>query len=105
MGPNISISEFALLLRGWSETKRRLRVVLETPAVTFGVFGMVHSADDRGSFSVAVTGSSMIAVSFAGCVCGFRDTPAEDEVLGERVESGLVAVRSDFSLVVILLAE
>jgi hypothetical protein len=105
MGAKISASDFTLLLRGWRDTKRRLRVVLKNPLVSFGVFCTVYDARDNGDFSIAVTESSMIGVSLNGCVFGFLDAAPDGEpVLGEKVESGLVAVRPDFELAIMLLA-
>lgn len=104
MGAKISASDFALLLRGWRDDKRRLRVVLKNPVVSFGVFCTVYDAKDNGDFSVAITDSSMIGLSLTGCTCGFLDATERDEVLGERVESGLVAVRPDFEVAILLLA-
>jgi len=104
MGAKISVSDFALLLRGWAEERRQLRVVLKNPIVSFGVFCEAYAATDNGEFSITVGEESMIAVSLAGCVLGFLTTPTELEpVLGRRVESGLVAVRPDFELAVMLL--
>ena len=104
MGASISVSDFVLLLRGWRDTRRRLRVVLKNPIVSFGVFCTVYDARDSGDFSIAITDSSMIGVSLRGCACGFLDAPPDGEpVMGEAVESGLVAVRPDFELAIMLL--
>lgn len=103
MGAEISTNEFALLLRGWRDDKRRLRVVLKTPFINFGVFGTVYDASEDG-LTIAVTESSMIAVSLMGCTCGFLESKEREEVLGKLVESGLVAVRPSFELAIILLA-
>jgi hypothetical protein len=65
MAAKISASEFGLLLRGWSESKRRVRVVPRSSIVFFDVVGTVHSAREDGSFSIAIDVSSMIGVSIA----------------------------------------
>ncbi|SRR5713101_2049524 len=103
MGAHISASEFALVLRGWRDDERRLRVVLKSPFVTFGVFGTAFDASEDG-LTVSITESSMIAVSLMGCTCGFLESKEREEVLGEVVESGLVAVRPSFELAIVLLA-
>ena len=104
MDPRISVSEFALVLRGWAKP-RRLRVVLRTPLVTFGVFGSLYAATEE-IFSIEVGESSIIGISVAGCVFAFEySLPEGEPVLGKRVESGLVAVRENFNLAIMLLHE
>ncbi len=55
MGANISTSDFVLLLRGWLAERRRLRVVLETPTVAFGVFATLYAV----SFASAAVRSEL----------------------------------------------
>ena len=104
MGATISASDCLLLLRGWGESKRRVRAVLTHPAASFAVFGTIYSANETG-FAVSVDEGSMVAASLIGCKCGFLDLPKGESVLGEEVESGIVAVREGFEIAVMLLRD
>ena len=101
MGAIIAPAEFVLVFRGWH--KRRVRVVLTSRSVNFGVFGVVGTANDNGDFGILISESDAISLSIAGCGCAFADET--QDVFGFRVESGLIAVREDFNICVMLLAE
>jgi len=104
MGARISVDDFALILRGWCDSKRRVRVVLTHPLVPFAVSGTVYAVNAQG-FSITIDEENTVAVSVVGCEFGFMDLPEGERVLGKQVESGLVAVRTDFRLVVMLLED
>ena len=90
MGAKISNVQFALVLRGWLDSKRRLRVVVDSRlGLSLGVFCTVDTVNDNGDFCIAVAESSFIGVSITGCTCGFLDVPAEELILGKRVDQDL----------------
>jgi hypothetical protein len=102
MGAKISASEFVLVVRGWE--KRRLRVVLTTPVVSFGGFCNLFKVSEEFFSIIIAESNNTIGVSTMGCVFGFTDSPPDGElILGERVESGVVAVRENFNLTVMAL--
>jgi hypothetical protein len=102
MGARISVDDCKLILRGWCESKRRLRVVFTHPVASFAVFGTVWATNDVG-FSISIDELNMVSVSLLECECGFMDLPEGEKVLGQGIESGLVVVRKDFNLVIMLL--
>jgi hypothetical protein len=104
MGAKIALSDCLLVLRGWCESKRRIRAVLKDSPVSFAVFGTVYGVNEHG-FSVSIDESNMVAAWLEGCTCGFIDVPEGEEVLGKPIESSLLAVRKDFSLTVMLLRD
>jgi hypothetical protein len=104
MGAKISVHDFLLVLNGWREAKRPVRAVLSDFPVQFAAFGTIYGVNDNG-FSVSIDALNMIAASVEGCECGFMDLPEGEAVLGKPVESGLVAVRTGFRLVIMLLRE
>jgi hypothetical protein len=107
MSAEISLSDFVLLLRGWLESKRNFRVVLESPTVTFGVFCRLFAVADDGSFSIAIGDeTNVVGIVWTGFKYGFTDGSGEP-ILGRKVESGLVAVRRrpNVRLFLMLLAE
>jgi hypothetical protein len=104
MGAKISLSECLLVLRGWCDSKRRIRAVLKDSPVSFAVFGTIYGVNEHG-FSVSIDEFNMVAAWLEGCTCGFIDMPAGEEVLGKPIESGLLALRKDFNLTVMLLRE
>ncbi len=106
MSATISSDDFALVLSGWKEDRRRLRVVLRAMPVSFGAFGLLFFVSDTGDFTLSLEGKEAdgITVSVAGCKFGYLDAPG-DIAAGASIESGLVAVRDGFNLAVMLLAE
>jgi hypothetical protein len=104
MGSMISESDFMLVLRGWG--KRRLRISLTTPDVSFGAFCTLVSTGDGETLLFSV-GTDLLTVLVNACDFAFGDPVdgEDDALLGERMESGVVAVRQGFSLTVVLLKE
>jgi len=103
----ISENEAVLLLRGWGEAKSRLRVVVESPFVTFAAFCSVHKAD-RGSITFWIgpkKDNNMVNFPLFDLKFEFADVPLEQSKLsiGAIVESGIVAARAYFRLAVMLL--
>ncbi len=104
MGAKISLSDCLLVLRGWCDSKRRVRAVLKDSPVSFAVFGTIYGVNEHG-FSVSIDELNMVAAWLEGCVCGFIDVPEGEQVFGRRIESSLLAVRKDFNLVIMLLVD
>jgi hypothetical protein len=103
MGVQMSADEFVSVVGGLEN--RRLRVVLITSAVQFGVFCTLAKVNEAG-LSVTVAESSIIGMSIEGCLFGFDDSsPEGDSLLGAQVESGVVAVRDGFRLAVMVLRD
>jgi hypothetical protein len=104
----ISLDEVVLLLRGWAESRSRLRVIVQSPEVVFSAFCTVYKAErERVAFWIG-TAESNNAIDFllTECRFDFRDSPStaeSDLSVGGRVESGIVGVRGDFSLAIMLL--
>jgi hypothetical protein len=104
MGAKIPVSDCLLVLRGWCESKREVRAVLSDSPIQFAVFGKIFGVNEHG-FSVSVDELNMVAAWLDGCECGFLDLPEGEKVFGRPVESGVVAVRKDFRLAIMLLRE
>jgi hypothetical protein len=104
MGAQISLSDCLLVLRGWCESKRRVRAVLSESPVQFAVTGTVYGVNEHG-FSISIDELNSVAAWLDGCTCGFIDVPSGEEVLGKPIESSLLALRRDFKLAVMLLRE
>jgi|SRR5579863_5276306 len=103
----ISPDEATLLLRGWAEAKAPLRVIVQSPEVTFSASCSVWSAE--GKFVSFWVGSELdknaIAFVLADCRFDFVDVPPEqaDLPVGVTVECGLIGVRGPFSISIMLL--
>jgi hypothetical protein len=106
----IPSSDALLVLRGWAESKTRLRVLFKGEPVDFSAFCVVCEAqDDVVSFVIADDPKSMIGFRVRGCVCGFKDKPRDAAgfslPVGGKVESAVLFVRRGFELTIMLLEE
>jgi hypothetical protein len=103
----IPLDDVTLLLRGWAETKSRLRVVAQSRESAFSAFCTVYKAEGgRVAFWIGREGEkNAIDFLLLGCLFDFRDTPAGegDLPIGATVESGIVGVRGDFNIAILLL--
>lgn len=103
-------SDASLVLRGWAESKARLRVVFKGEPVNFSAFCVVHEArDDVVNFVIADDSKSMVGFRIAGCVCEFKDKPRDGRdfslPVGGKAESAILFVRPGFELTIMLLEE
>ena len=79
----ISPNEVALLLNGWKEEKRRLRIILRAGWFDFSAFCFVHEANAGGAnFTLDDDGFNMFGFAFEGWVFDFADPPSDDKALG-----------------------
>jgi hypothetical protein len=102
----IPLNEAALLLRGWFESKSRLRVIFKGNAISFSAYCVVHAATDSSVvFAIDGNESNLIEFFLAGCNCDFADAAADDNTLGfgGKIESAVVIGRLGFALTVCLL--
>jgi hypothetical protein len=103
----IKIDEALLVLRGWSESKSRLRVIFKSPGVTVGAFCTLPSIDDEGRFLYFECGTGNIfGFLLSDCICDFSDANPDSTGLqiGGKIESGIVFGRRGFELSIFLLA-
>jgi len=105
----IPATEVGLILRGWRDSNRRLRVVARLNGVDFSAFCTVYDATDDGfSFIIGSDKRDMIGFLFEGWGFDFGDAPAGENstVLGEETESAIIGSdweRRDRSLFLMLL--
>jgi hypothetical protein len=89
----IPAAEVALILRGWRDSNRRLRVIARLNGADFSAFCRVYDATDDG-FSLVIGSDKrdMIGFLFDGWGFDFSDALAGDDssVLGEKTESAIV---------------
>lgn len=102
-------TEVELLLRGWHESKRRLRVTARFGDLIFSGFCRVYEVTSDGvCFDIGCDERDKIAFVFDGWAFEFSDPPPEgDRILpvGGKVESVIVWVKPKDSLTVMLLEE
>ena len=105
----ISLNEALLVLRGWGETKAPLRLAVQSPEVWFSGFCTVWKIEgEQVSFWIdGKVDKDAVGFLLTDCRFDFGDVPpdAPDAVLpvGGKVESGLVGVRDDFKIAILLL--
>jgi hypothetical protein len=101
----IPIPEVSLLLRGWAEEKRRLRVIARLGGIDFSAFCRVQDVNADGfALVIGSDGRDMIGFLFEGWVFDFSDAPpADNEVLGEPMESAIIGSWKGFELFIFLL--
>jgi hypothetical protein len=107
----ISLGEALLVLRGWCERKRPLRVQVESPETMFSAFCTLYKVEgETVNFWIgAIASGNGISFSLTGCRFDFGDVPADAPdavipVLGGTVESGLMGTRgTDFKIAIMLL--
>src|SRR5260370_3147888 len=103
----IPISEAILVLRGWAENRRRLRLIFKSSTIRLSVFCTVYDAQGE-QVALAIEGGENNAAEFVlrGCKFGFTDPPdhAPGLPIGGRVESAIFANGRYFHLNVFLLA-
>jgi len=104
----IPTSEIALLLRGWRDSKRRLRVVALLDSVHLASYCMVSEVKES-SFSVILDadGRNMVEFFFEGWVFDFTEAPPDGEelLMGGIIESSIVGLRSGYKLMLLLLED
>jgi hypothetical protein len=103
----IPLDEVNLLLRGWADEQSRLRVVAQSPEMTFSAFCTVYKAEGaRVAFWIGKEDDkSMIDFLLTDCLFEFGDSPSgeADLPVGGKVESGIVGARGDFNITIMLL--
>lgn len=102
----IPTTEVALILRGWRDSERRLRVVARLGGIDFSAFCRVFDATEDGfAFVVGEDSRDMIGFLFDEWGFDFGDAPEEDKsrVLGEITESAIVGSKAGMSLFIMLL--
>lgn len=105
----IPTTDVALLLRGWRDSKRTLRIVGRLGVADISAFCKVFDVNDDGfSFVIGSEALNMIGFLFEGWVFDFTDPPAEADRLlpvGGKIESAIVGVKRGLSLLILLLEE
>lgn len=105
LSPNfLSISDVPLLLRGWLDEARRLRVVARLGLLDFSAFCTVASVNDD-SFALTIGGDdkNMVGFPLDRWRFAFMDAPPKDnEILGETIESAILGVHADTRLTLFL---
>lgn len=91
----ISVSDAALLLRGWKDSKSPLRVTFKSQSIVLSAHCWAWAAtEEHAVFALDEDEESLVSFSIAGCICGFADVPAEEPALpvgkNEKIESGIV---------------
>jgi hypothetical protein len=103
----ISLNDVVLLLRGWAEDKSPLRVVVTSPEVNFTSRCTVWDATgERVSLWIGPErDKNAVAFALSNLRFEFGDVPVAeaDLPIGGTVESGIVGVRGDFSITIMLL--
>lgn len=104
----IPAPEIALLLRGWRDDKRRLRVILPAGLVHLSAYCRVFDVNEDG-FSVTIgdEGRNMAGFLFEGWAFDFADAPPDSEELlvGGEIESAIVGVRAGLTITLLLLRD
>lgn len=103
-GENASLDDVFLILRGWEEDKRRVRVIVRDSLYYFAVWGVIKGTEDL-TLTVGLSEDSFVRASLLDCRCAFADVATDNEVLGECVECGIVGARPGFNFTVMLMAE
>jgi hypothetical protein len=102
-------SDAELVLRGWAESKARVRVLFVGEPVHFSAFCVVNEAsDDVVNFVIADDPKSMVGFRVRGCICAFKDRPRDADSslpVGGKVESSIFFVGPGFELTIMLLEE
>ena len=102
-----TLNEALLVLRGWGDSKSRLRVAVQSPEVWFASFCTVKSVgDDRVEFWLRPD-TDAVGFLLADCRFEFADVPPTDAdsflPVGGQVESGIVGRRPDFKIAILLI--
>src|SRR5258708_38602611 len=95
----IEVDAAALLLRGWVDPPRVIRIVFRGRDIDLSV--PVCRVFGATTDSVAFKGEGGVVFEFVlrGCTADFSDAPRDDK----EIESVIVFLRSDFKLTVMLL--
>lgn len=104
----IPTPEIALLLRGWMDSKRRLRVIVPAGLVHFSAYCRVFDVNEDGfSMTIGDEGRNMVGFLFEGWVFEFTDAPPDSEELlvGGKIESAIVGARRGLTLTLLLLKD
>jgi len=93
-----------LILKGWAEDARRLRVEAETPDLRIVATCTIYTIKDA-HIAFHILGSDYFELSLVGCKLNFGD--AEESTkrmpIGETAESAVIAMRDGLKLTVVLL--
>jgi len=95
----IELAEAALLLRGWADSRRAVRIVFRGKDCDLRVSGCRVFGVEADSVAFMGDGGITFEFFLRGCVAEFRDSPEDD-----GIESGIVFRRPKFALFVMLLA-
>jgi len=98
----MTVEEACLVLRGWADSKARLRVLLRalgTKIFFAGFCSLIHADEDTVALWVENTGKTCgLEISLDGCTCEFVDAPEEnrEHPKGGAVESCILALCPEF---------
>jgi hypothetical protein len=105
----IPMADVGLLLRGWRDSKRTLRVIGRLGVGDFSAFCKVLEVNDDGfSLVIGNDGLNMIGFLFDGWVFDFTDPPANADrslPVGGRIESAIAGAKRGLTLLILLLEE
>jgi hypothetical protein len=102
----IPLSEISLILRGWSEEERRIRVLGDFGSANFSAFcGVVRADESTVDFMVGGNPLNVFRLNLADWVFDFADAPQDEKSLGVlgSIESSIVGVRVAESSVTVCL--
>lgn len=92
----IPLPEISLLLRGWAEDERRIRILGRFGSADFSAFcGVVRADETTADFVVGGNPLNAFRLNLADWLFDFTDAPPDDKSLGVlgSIESSIVGVR------------
>jgi hypothetical protein len=101
----MGVPDVPLLLRGWAEERRRLRIVARLGLVDFSALCRISSvAEDSFALVIGSDLRDVIGFKLEGWIFAFTDAPPKDnEMFGETIESAILGIREGLSLFIFLL--
>jgi hypothetical protein len=104
----VSSSEVSLLLHGWADAGRRLRVIAREGIFDFSAYCLVRDVNEAGvTLQIGEDSLNLISLDFRDFFFEFTDAPPDDDKLGVpgRIESGVLGLRGERSIWFFLLRE
>jgi hypothetical protein len=99
-------NERMLLLRGWFEESRSLRVEVETPNLRILATCKIYRIEDE-HIAFHISGHDYFEFSLSHCSMSFGDAKrsANEMPIGRTAESAVMAERDGFKAIIILLRD
>ena len=102
------VEDAMLLLKGWCEDSRRIRVDVTTPDLRIVTTCKIYKIDEPNAhIGFHISGKDYFEFFLIGCDMNFGDAKedAKEMPIGETAESAILARRPNFKAIIVLLQD